>query len=106
MFQVLSPWRSKSKGNAIKEMITMSAKMRKILTILGLVLVMSIALFSFGIAYKGGVRGIGLVGLMFFFTFGIIVVLAQLIPAGILLSSFIGAAISPTRKSEVLIRVT
>ena len=84
----------------------MSAKMRKILTILGLVLIMSIALFSFGIAYEGGVRGIGLVGLMFFFTFGIIVVLAQLIPVGILLSSFIGAAISPARKSEVLIRVT
>jgi asparagine N-glycosylation enzyme membrane subunit Stt3 len=87
-------------------MITMSVKIRKILTILGLALVMSIALFSFGIAYKRGVSGIGLVGLMFFFTFGIIVVLAQLIPAGILFSSFIGAAISPTRKSEVLICVT
>jgi hypothetical protein len=42
---------------------------------------------------------------MFFFTFGIIVVLAQLVPAGILLSSFIGAATSPTRKSEIPIRV-
>ncbi len=79
----------------------MSKKMKKILTILSLVLVVSIALFSLGIAYKGGVRGIGLIGIMFFFTFGIIVVLGQLIPAGILFSSFIGAAISPRRKSEV-----
>jgi hypothetical protein len=87
-------------------MMSMSKKIRKILTILSLVLIMSITLFSLGIAYQGGVRGIGLVGVMFFFTFGVIVVLAQLIPAGILLSSFIGAAVSPTRKSEVPIRVT
>jgi hypothetical protein len=87
-------------------MMSMNKKMRKILTTLSLVLIMSITLFSLGIAYKGGVRGIGLVGVMFFFTFGIIVVLAQLIPAGILLSSFIGAAVSPTRKSEVPIRAT
>jgi hypothetical protein len=87
-------------------MIHMSLKTKKILAILSLVLIMSITLFSFGIAYKGGVRGIGLVGVMFFFTFGVIVVLAQLIPAGILLSSFIGIAISPTRKSEIPIRVS
>jgi hypothetical protein len=83
----------------------MPKKMRKILTILSLVLIMSIMLFSVGIAYQGGVRGIGLVGIMFFFTFGIIVVLAQLIPAGILISSFIGTAISPTRKSEAPVPV-
>jgi len=82
----------------------MSFKMKKIFVILSLVLIMSITLFSSGIAYKGGVRGIGLVGVMFFFTFGVIVVLAQLIPAGILFSSFVGAAISPTRKSEIPIR--
>jgi hypothetical protein len=87
-------------------MKTMSEKMKKILIILCLVLIMSIAMFSLGIAYKGGVRGIGLVGVMFFLTFGIIVVLAQLVPAGILISSFIGAATSPTRKSEIPIRVT
>ncbi len=84
----------------------MSKKMKKIVTILSLVLILSITLFSFGIASKGGVRGIGLIGVMFFFTFGVIVVLAQLIPAGILLSSFIGAAVSPTRKSEIPIRAT
>jgi hypothetical protein len=86
-------------------MITMSEKMKKILAILSLVLILSITLFSFGIAYKGGVRGLGLIGVMFFFTFGIIVVLAQLVPAGVLLSSFIRAATSPTRKSEIPIRV-
>ena len=86
-------------------MSAMSEKMKKVFAILGLVLIMSIALFSLGIAYQGGVRGIGLVGIMFFLTFGIIVVLAQLIPAGILLSSFIGAATSPTRRSEIPIRV-
>jgi len=83
----------------------MSSRMKKILTALSLVLIMSITIFSFGIAYKGGVRGIGLVGVMFFFTFGVIVVLAQLIPACILVSSFIGAVTSPTRTSEIPIRV-
>jgi hypothetical protein len=83
----------------------MSAKMKKILAILGLALIISITLFSLGIAYKGGIRGIGLLGIMFFFTFGIIVVLAQLIPAGILLSTIVGTAISPTRRSEVSVRV-
>ena len=83
----------------------MSEKMKKILTILSLVLIMSITLYSLGIAYKGGVRGIGLIGVMFFFTFGVIVVLAQLVPASILISSFIGAATSRTRKSEIPIPV-
>ncbi len=65
---------------------------------------MSIAPFSIGIAYAGGVKGIGLLGVFFFLTFGIIVVLAQLVPAGILLSSFIGASFSSSRKTEVPIR--
>lgn len=86
-------------------MVAMSSKMKKILIILGVILIVSISLFSLGIAYKGGVRGIGLVGVMFFFTFGVIVVLAQLIPASILISSFIGAATSRTRKSEIPIPV-
>jgi len=86
-------------------MVAMSSKMKKILIILGVILIISISLFSLGIAYKGGVSGIGLVGVMFFFTFGVIVVLAQLIPASILISSFIGAATSRTRKSEIPIPV-
>jgi len=79
---------------------------KKILIILSSVLVISIALVSTGIAYAGGVRRIGLLGVWFLLTFGIVVVLAQLIPAVILLSSFIGAAFSSQRKAEVVIRVT
>jgi len=84
----------------------MSDKMRKILTILSLTLILAIALFSLGIAYAGGIRGIGLLGVWFFLTFGIIVVLAQLIPAGILFSSFIGTAFSSFRREEMPIRAT
>ncbi len=90
----------------MKGVIAMSGRMKRILTILSVVLTMSIALFSLGIAYMGGVKGIGLIGVMFFLTFGIIVVLAQLIPAGILFSSFIRAATSGKRKSEVPVAVT
>jgi hypothetical protein len=78
---------------------------QKIFIILSLVLITSIALFSLGIAYAGGVRGMGLLGVLFFLTFGIIVVLAQLVPAGILLSSFIGVSFSSFRKAEMPIRV-
>ncbi len=84
----------------------MSEKMKKIIIILSLALILAIAMFSLGIAYAGGVRGIGLLGVWFFLTFGIIVVLAQLIPAGILLSSFIGTGFSSFRKGEMPIRAT
>jgi len=84
----------------------MSDKMKKILITLSLALVGAIALFSLGIAYAGGIRGIGLLGVWFFLTFGIIVVLAQLIPAGILFSTFIGTAFSSFRKGEMPIRAT
>ena len=84
----------------------MSAKMKKILTLLGLILILAIALVSLGIAYAGRIRGIGLLGVCFFFTGGVIVVLAQLVPAGILFSSFIGTAFSSFRKGEIPIRAT
>jgi hypothetical protein len=84
----------------------MSGKMRNILVLLSLLLILAIALVSLGIAYAGGVRGIGLLGVCFFFTIGVIVVLAQLVPAGILFSSFIGTAFSSSRKEEMPIRVT
>ncbi len=74
---------------------------KKILMILSLLLMMSIALFSMGIAYAGRVRGTGLWGVCFLLTFGFVAVLAQLIPAGILVSSFIGGAFSSFRKSGV-----
>jgi hypothetical protein len=85
---------------------TMSEKMKGILIVLSLVLVMAIAIFSLVVAYAGGIRGIGPLGVWFFLTFGIIVVLAQLIPASILFSSFIGAAFSSFRKGEMPIRAT
>ncbi|MGB7574891.1 MAG: hypothetical protein WBN53_13660 [Thermodesulfobacteriota bacterium] len=84
----------------------MFGKKRNILILLSLILVLAITLVSLGIAYAGGIRGIGLLGICFFFTGGVIVVLAQLIPAGILLSSFIGTAFSSFRKGEVPVRVT
>ena len=84
----------------------MSGKMKKILVLLASVFVLTIALFSLGIGYAGGVRGIGLIGICFFFTGGIVVILAQLVPAGILLSSFIGTAFTSFRKGEMPIRAT
>ena len=84
----------------------MSGKMRNIIILLSLILVLTIALVSLGIAYAGGVRGIGLLGVCFFFTGGVIVILAQLIPAGILLSSFMGTAFSSFRRGETPIRAT
>jgi hypothetical protein len=84
----------------------MSGKMKNILILLSLILILAIALVSLGIAYAGGMRGIGLLGVCFFFTGGVIVVLAKLVPAGILFSSFIGTAFSSFRRGEVPIRAT
>jgi hypothetical protein len=83
----------------------MSEKMKKILTILSVVFVLSVSLTSLGIAYAGGIRGVGLLGVWFFLTFGIVVVLAQLIPAGILLASFAGTIFNSPRKSEMPVGV-
>ena len=83
----------------------MPEKMKEIVLILSLGLIFSIAMVSLGIAYAGGIRGIGLLGVWFFMTFGIAVVLAQAIPAGILLSSFIAAAFSSSRRDEMPVRV-
>jgi hypothetical protein len=77
---------------------------KRIFIILCIVLIISIGLVSIGIAYAGGVRGMGLLGVLFFLTFGIIVVLAQVIPAGILFSSLIGEIFSSFRKTEGSIR--
>jgi hypothetical protein len=85
-------------------MITMPEKMKKILIILTLVFISSVALASVGIAFTGGVRGIGLLGISFFLTFGVILVLGQLIPAGILISIVIGTSFSSFRKREVPIQ--
>ena len=81
-------------------------KIEKILLILSLVFIMSIVFASLGIALAGGVTGAVLLGACFFLTFGIIIVLAQLIPAGILFSSLVGAMTSPSRKNEAPVQVT
>lgn len=80
--------------------------MKQILIVLISALVMAIGVFSLGIAYAGGIRGIGLLGVWFFLTLGIIVVLAQLIPACILLSSFIGTSFSSFRRNEMPLRAS
>ncbi len=76
----------------------------KILAILSLVLLLSIVFASFGIAYAGGVRGAGLLGGCFFVTFGIVVVLAKLIPASILFSSLVGRIFTSLRRNELPLR--
>ncbi len=84
----------------------MSAQLKKIIIILSLVFIITVALGSLGVAYAGGIRGIGLLGAWFLLTFSIIVILAQLIPAMILLYSFISSAFFPYRKSELPIEAT
>jgi len=79
----------------------MPDKMKKILITLSLVFVLCVSFTSLGIAYAGGIRGAGLLGVWFFLTFGIVVVLAQLIPAGILLASFVGATFNSLRRGEM-----
>jgi hypothetical protein len=93
------------KGNVIKGDKTMSRQMKRIFVILILILIFSIALTSLGIAYAGGVRGVGLLGICFFFTMGVIVILAQAIPAGILFSFMIKSIFSSSRRDEMPVRV-
>ena len=79
----------------------MSKKMKKILAILSLVLIFSIVMTSFGIAYVKGVRGIGLLGISFFFTAAVVIVLAQLIPAGVVFVLMIRYALSSIGSNEM-----
>jgi hypothetical protein len=79
--------------------------MKKIALILSFALIVAISLFSVGIAYAGGIRGIGLLGIWFFMTFGIIVVLAQAIPAGILFVATINGVFTPTQRNEKPVEV-
>jgi len=84
----------------------MSAKMQRIIIILGLTLIMAISAFSLAIGYAGGIRGIGLLGVWFFLTCGTVVVLAQLIPAGILIASFIASGVSFFKKRQAPLAAT
>lgn len=78
-------------------------RQRKILLVLIGALLTAITIFSLVIAYLGGIRGMGLLGVCFFFVCGIVVVLAQLIPACILISTLIGGVISSFRNKEATI---
>jgi hypothetical protein len=80
--------------------------MKKISIILTLTMIFVIVTISFGIAYAGGIRGIELLGVCFFFTGGVIVVLAQLIPAGILLFFSMKQGSHLCRKGEMPTRTT
>jgi hypothetical protein len=84
----------------------MSKQTKKIFIILSLVLVFAILTGSFVVAYAGGVRGIGLLGISFFLSVGTIIVLAQVIPAGILFCMMIRSMFSSFRGSELPIRAT
>jgi len=80
--------------------------LKKILVILSLVFIASVTATSLGIAYAGGIRGAGLLGACFFVTGGILIVLGQVIPAGILLSHMVGTIFPSSRKNELPIRAT
>jgi hypothetical protein len=82
----------------------MSNQKKKIFILLSLALIFSIIMVSFGVAYKGGVRGLGLLGIAFFLTAGIVIVLAQLIPAGILFCIMVRSIFSSIRGNEIPIR--
>lgn len=84
----------------------MFGKKKNIVVLLSVILIISITSVSLGIGYAGGTRGMGLLGVCFFITGGIIVVLAQLIPAGILFASLIGTAFSSFRRGEMPARAT
>ena len=81
-------------------MKALTKKTKKTFVILSIAFVLCLIAASLVIGYAGGIRGWGLLGVCFFLTFGIIVILAQLIPAGIMLSSFVVGAISALRKKE------
>jgi len=82
-------------------MTNMSEKKRRILIILSIAFIVCVSVASLGIAYAGGVRGLGLLGVWFFLTFGIVVVLAQVIPAGILFVSFVSAALNSQKRTAL-----
>ena len=84
----------------------MSKQTKKIFIILSLVLVFAILTGSFIVCYGGGVRGTGLLGIAFLLSAGIIIVLAQAIPAGILICMMIRSMFSSIRGSELPIRST
>ena len=78
----------------------------RILFILCSVWISAVALTSAGIAYSGGIRGVELAAVTLFPTLGVTVFTVQLIPGGILLSSFIGTILSVLKRSNVTVQST
>ena len=75
--------------------------MKKIFIFLSIVWIFSTVVASLVIGYIGGVRGLGLLGIAFFLTGGVVVILAQFIPAGILVSAMVKSVFSSSRRGEV-----
>ena len=84
----------------------MKRERKRVFVVAGLALVFSTAVFSSVIAYMGGVRGVGLLGISFFLTAGVVIVLAQLIPASILFCMMIRSLFSSIRGGEMPVRAT
>jgi len=78
----------------------------RILFILCSVWISTVALTSAGIAYSGGIRGVELTAVTLLLTFGITVLIAQVIPRGILLSPFAGMVLSFLKKTNVDVQST
>jgi hypothetical protein len=79
---------------------------QSILLILSSVWISTVALTVTGIAYSGGIRGVELAAVILFLTFGMTVFIAQLIPGGILLSSFAGIIFPSLKKMNVTAHTT
>jgi hypothetical protein len=78
----------------------------RILFILCSVWISTVALTSAGIAYSGGIRGVELTAVSLLLTFGITVLIAQLMPWGILLSPSAGRVLSFLKKTNVTVKST
>ncbi len=78
---------------------------QKILIVLSMALILSVACAALGIGYAGGMRGTQLMAVSLLFTLGIVAIMVQLVPAVILLSSYASIAISLVRKVEIPVRV-
>lgn len=79
-------------------MTALSRKSKKLLITLGIVLLILLTFVSLTIAYTMNIKGSGPLGVWFLLTFGVVIVLAQLIPACFLFSGLVNSAYSMFRK--------
>jgi hypothetical protein len=73
----------------------------KILMMMCLMFVLSILLITSGIAYAGGMRGGSIFETCLLFILGVTLVLAQAIPASILLASLTGGVFSSRKNPRI-----